>query len=1405
MNVNEKNCWNLIHEYFEHHGIIEHQIGAYNDFVTHGIQKIIDAHRVITITDPKNEKTTKITFGDIFIPKPYITESDRRSHPVTPNECRLRGLTYDVPIFISVHSETFDSHNNLIHTQSHDRLPLFRIPVMVRSSLCITSTMNQLESMEKAFECDSDLGGYFIINGNERVIVSQMRGAYNYIHVLRPSAVERKKYILKAEIRSMSEETGHSVLVQTYLGNDRRSIYFIIPYVDGRIPAGILLRAIGISTKDLVDLLGIEDEEIKMILRHQHYETSVLVPGECTCEEDCQDINCGQRSLQEDALAYIGARGSKPHQNDIEYAQQLLTIELFPHLGLTTPTDIKAFFVLFIIKKLLLTYNGTLHISNRDAIQHKRIENVSILLYDLIQRLFKGTVDKMMINPKSDMTVITEQINRKLTTGIHYCFATGKWGVQRNAYIRVGVSQNMNRISYIGMLSHLRRIVSPIGKEGKNVSIRQIQPSQLGFIDVAETPEGQSAGVVTNLAVTATISGDISTIQVREIIEKEIAILPINNLSQVLLLLNGILLGSVENPTQVVDKLKTLRYYRVIHPHTSITYDPIEREVRLFTDKGRLIRPLLTKPTTFDTPISLDTAKETGLIQMFDAHEIDQLVVGFDSTEKANVYELHPSLMLGVCSGLIPFSDHSQAPRNCYSSSMMKQGLGTYSLAYQHRADTTSNVLSTSQKSLITTALERSLKIDQIPSGVNCIVAICCYDGSSQEDSLIANKAAIDRGLFHSILYKTHSIEEVRDPKSTTSKIIVMPSPSVQKYGLNYTLLNDYGIIRQGSVVTKNDVLVGMVSEVTDEGGSTKQSDTSFYGESGIVDRVYESITPHGAKMVKIVMRENRIPQIGDKLACYSSDHDILTVNRGWISVTDVKMSDTFYTLNPTTEEIEYHRPLNTFQYEIEDELYHISNSNIDLLVTQNHNMLIQKRDRIQFELCQAKDIMGKRVKYKKNGINTNPDYQFTLPALGKYDRLDAPMDSWLSFFGIWMADGCCMAYTHIPKTRTIERTDYRIHIAQSRYKQKNCEKICNWIRDLGFTPNQKDACIFFSSTQYGKYLRELSVGAIHKYLPHWVWKLSERQSRILLSSMMMGDGHHHKSNGWHYYTSSKQLADDVQRLALQCGWSGNIKERPMIGEFKIQGRTAKQNATPLRVTIFRFRNTPQVNHGHTSDQHAQKEELVSYKGTVHCVEVPNHTVYVRRNGKSVWSGNSKHGQKGTISMIMNSVDMPFTMKDGIVPDLMINAHAMPSRMTLNFLMETITNKKCALLGELGDSTPFTENSRHGLEKVCEALGECGYDSQGWERMMCGMTGEMMDAKIFIGPTYYQKLKHMVEDKHHARATGKVTTLCRQPTEGDDSHYILLTILKLISNLMLLIVNYKCNNQLNSEQFQLLH
>lgn len=133
--------------------------------------------------------------------------------------------------------------------------------------------------------------------------------------------------------------------------------------------------------------------------------------------------------------------------------------------------------------------------------------------------------------------------------------------------------------------------------------------------------------------------------------------------------------------------------------------------------------------------------------------------------------------------------------------------------------------------------------------------------------------------------------------------------------------------------------------------------------------------------------------------------------------------------------------------------------------------------------------------------------------------------------------------------------------------------------------------------------------------------------------------------------------------------------------------------------------------------------------------------------------------------MIYAQEDMPFT-PDGITPDLILNSHAIPSRMTINVLLETLLGKSCLLEGTFGDATPFTSNSVNIAEKLCERLQNNGYEKHGWEQLINGFTGEPLKAKVYFGPTFYQRLKHMVSDKIHSRSNGDVTLLTRQPLEG---------------------------------------
>ena len=173
-------------------------------------------------------------------------------------------------------------------------------------------------------------------------------------------------------------------------------------------------------------------------------------------------------------------------------------------------------------------------------------------------------------------------------------------------------------------------------------------------------------------------------------------------------------------------------------------------------------------------------------------------------------------------------------------------------------------------------------------------------------------------------------------------------------------------------------------------------------------------------------------------------------------------------------------------------------------------------------------------------------------------------------------------------------------------------------------------------------------------------------------------------------------------------------------------------------------------------------DEWVHYTGKVHCCTVPSGIIYVRRQGKSVWCGNSRYAQKGTIGLIIPDEDMPYTAS-GMRPDILINPHCIPSRMTIGKLIEIVTSKTAAFTGERVNATAFR---KFDVKDFMRNLTQYGYASSGKERMFSGYTGEPLEAMIFTGPCYYQALRHQVADKIQMRAKGDVSQLTRQPVEG---------------------------------------
>ena len=670
-------------------------------------------------------------------------------------------------------------------------------------------------------------------------------------------------------------------------------------------------------------------------------------------------------------------------------------------------------------------------------------------------RFLKKRMDSGKGNEDFNKSIRTQIISR----GLAYSLATGNWGEQGNIDAKAGVSQVLSRLTFMASLSHLRRINTPLDRSGKQARPRQLHNTHWGMVCPAEVPEGSAVGLVKNLSLMTLVTVGVRTDDVLDFlsewgVENLADVEPGQIVGSAKVFVNGAWVGIRSEPEELVETFRDMRRKGDIATEVSVVYDRKSQELRLMTDAGRPIRPLFIvdqeeqklkiKSSHVDRiRLSQDRQKEfpdeepdygwedvveDGLVEFVDVAEEETLMIAMspvDLTEE-NQYsssythcEIHASQILGICASVIPFPDHNQSPRNTYQSAMGKQALGVYASNYVERMDTLAHVLYYAQSPLVSTRSMEFMHFRHLPAGINAIVAIMVYGGYNQEDSVLFNQSAIDRGFFRSMFYRSFFAKEERDGRDA-SKNEVFHNPQINNaMGLkmgSYRKLDSDGFVQPGTRVSRSDVLIGKTKPMAammaenSQGRREKRKDESISmrpTEDGIVDKVMLSTDRNGNRCVKVRIRNIRIPQVGDKFA-------------------------------------------------------------------------------------------------------------------------------------------------------------------------------------------------------------------------------------------------------------------------------------------------------------------------------------------------------------------SRHGQKGTVGMAYRQEDMPFT-QDGVVPDIIVNPHAIPSRMTIGHLVECLLSKVGALKGEEGDATPFTDVT---VSHVSDKLHRYGYQKRGNETMYNGHTGQMFQAKVFIGPTYYQRLKHMVDDKIHSRSRGPTAALTRQPLEG---------------------------------------
>jgi DNA-directed RNA polymerase beta subunit len=1323
--------------------------------------------------------------------------------------------------------------NTQRRTITLEQIFLGKFPIMVQSDYCVLKGLPR-EIRHTMGECPNDLGGYFIIDGKEKTVITQEKFADNMLYI---REVNDEHFLYSAEIRSVSENVSKPIrtlsvkMVSPSKSFTNKNIVVNIPNIRKPVPLFIVFRALGIlSDKQIISMCLLDMNKYESMI-------DIFIPS----VHDAGGIMTQRNALQYLALLTKG--------KTIAYVLEILSDYFLPHIGETNFIQ-KGYYLGYLVFRLLSVYTGIEQPTDRDNFKYKRLETVGSLMYDLfreyytiqLKQIHLAFEEKISYNESlyaNNLYGLIEQYHkdvfreRTVEIGFKKAFK-GNWGAKSHTK-RIGAIQDLNRLSFNSALSHLRKTNLPMDAGAKLVGPRVLHSTQWGLFDPIDTPDGANIGLHKHLSISTYITKGVSREPMLKWLREKVDMKLLEDCSPQMLstmtkvILNGLWAGSIYEPIDTVRKIKLFRRNALIPIYTSVSFDIKQNTVFIYTDAGRLCRPIIyndeetgkfsienTKvlrrikdddftwnqlitgfnerkienfdPNTYgmyelhelysNIDIESNPAKlqrfldDKAVLDYIDPNESENILIAMNKEEveknKLNRYthlEIHESLIFGVMCNLVNFPENNPATRNSFSCGQSKQAVSMYHTNHQVRMDKTAVVLVSGQTPLVKSRYLEHINHEQNPYGENAIVAIMCYTGYNVEDAILVNEGALKRGLFRTTYYSTYESHEEKeitaDGKIEKLFMNIESESDVTgtKPGFDYSKLDRHGIIRENTLVDDKTVLIGLTATASSmKGVKMDMSKTPKKGQLGVVDKAFISESEEGKRIAKVRVREERIPNIGDKMACALPTQQVLT-QLGWVEIKDIDISIHKVATLDKSGNMCYELPVNKFEYDHCGKMYYVKNKQVNVICTLNHKLYVKKRDKKIYELIEAENVVGKMVRFQKSMKNVYPDVEFIELGEKKYK-----MDDWLQLLGMFIADGSVNNRAVVLSAHKQRKVDFNIDFL-TKLEIEYHHDIYNGYFALNIGKNKE---IYNELKQY-------SLGALNKHLPEYVWKLSKRQCIILLEALMEGDGHTYKDGFSRYGTISHRLANDVSRLAVHCGWSGIIKiaEEPSekshiitgtLGYNKGKSHEISVKNTYYKISIIRKQNEPYINKK-TND--SNEEKIIDYDGKVYCIEMPSsHLYYMRENNlaPSMLIGNSRAGQKGTIGLVIPEEDMPFT-KDGLRPDLIINPHALPTRMTIGQLVECIIGKAAAQYGGYADCTAFiNKGSKIGV--FGELLPKVGFHSSGNEILYNGMTGEQLQTEIFIGPNYYMRLKHMVKDKINFRALGPRTALTKQPVAG---------------------------------------
>nr|XP_027068856.1 DNA-directed RNA polymerases IV and V subunit 2-like [Coffea arabica] len=709
----KKFCKKAATAFFEQYGLISHQINSYNNFVKYGIQQMFDSVGEIVVEpgfDPSKRgdgewKYASIKFGKVILDKPdfwtgdkFFGDGGKEYLKFLPCHARLQSMTYSARIKVETHVQVYTKKllasdkaktgravhiENECEKEEKREVIIGRLPVMVRSDLC---WMNGVEKDD----CEFDHGGYFIIKGAEKTFVAQEQICLTRLWLscvpcwtvsYRPVA-RRKRVYLK-----LVDESKFANLIG---GQRVLSVYFVI----AEMPVWILFFALGASSdREVVDLidLNIEDTKIANILTGSIYYAD-------TKFEDA-DLKCkGGFRKGRNALDYVQMLLNNCKYPPAESVEECISNLLFPNL---TGFKQKACFLGYMVKCLLEAYTGRRKVDNRDDFRNKRLELASELLerelkvhLKHVERCMVKAMQRDLYGDRSLQSIEHYLDASIISNGLSRAFSTGAWSHPYKKERVSGVVASLRRTNPLQMTADMRKTRQQVSYIGKVGDARYPHCSHWGKICFLSTPDGENCGLVKNLASLGLVSTKVLEPLIERLLNCGLKQL-VDHASSLVhgehkIFLDGDWIGTCKDSAFFVAELRSKRRNKEIPPQVEIKRDEHHGEIRIFSDAGRVLRPLLVVENLKKIKdlkgenYSFQSLLDKGIIELIGPEEeedcptawaIDYLYTGNreNPSMKYTHCELDMSFLLGLSCGIIPYANHDHARRVLYQSEKHSQ------------------------------------------------------------------------------------------------------------------------------------------------------------------------------------------------------------------------------------------------------------------------------------------------------------------------------------------------------------------------------------------------------------------------------------------------------------------------------------------------------------------------------------------------------------------------------------------------------------------------------------------------------------------------------------------------------------------------------------------------------------